>query len=110
MSKYLIEKNIPIPTCPHHGVYQYKDVPFDQLEVGDCISIPIKTLIPNNTHPDTKERARALGSMGNYLKRKFPEKKFVYRADKPIKTRWGDKRNEGKEHNLNRCVRVWRIK
>jgi hypothetical protein len=37
-------------------LYEYYDIPFDQMEVGDCVSIAFKNLIPNNSHPDSRER------------------------------------------------------
>jgi hypothetical protein len=39
-------------------MYEYYDIPFDQMEVGDCVSIAFKNLIPNNSHPDVKRKAK----------------------------------------------------
>ena len=111
MSKYVIEKNVPIPPRGRQCVYAYGDVPFDQMEVGDCIKIMLSELIFNNPHPDTKERATALSNMSGYLKRKYPDKTFLYRLDKPVKTyRYRTQKEEAKQANLNRYVRVWRVK
>lgn len=111
MSKYVIEKNVPIPQARRYGFYAYKDVPFDQMEVGDCVKIMLSELIPDNPHPDTKERAKALACMSTYIKRKYPDKEFTYRIDKPVKTYHNRKqREEAKQANLNRYVRVWRVK
>jgi hypothetical protein len=43
--KYVIEKNVPLPEPRATKIYEYYDIPFDQMEVGDCVSIPFKTLI-----------------------------------------------------------------
>ena len=112
MSKYVIEKGVPIPLAKRDGFYAYTEVPFDQMEVGDCVNIPLRQLIPNNTHPDTKEKVRAFSCMCSYLKRKYPDRAFVYRVDKPVQMRSFTKaqREEAKQANLNRCVRVWRVK
>jgi hypothetical protein len=56
--KYVIEKNVPLPEPRATKMYEYYDIPFDQMEVGDCVSIPFKTLIPNNSHPDVKRKAK----------------------------------------------------
>jgi hypothetical protein len=59
--KYVIEKNVPLPeprgpqSCMNITTYL-----FDQMEVGDCVSIPFKNLIPHNSHPDVKERQVAI--------------------------------------------------
>lgn len=113
MSKYVIEKNVPIPPRGRECIYAYKDVPFDQMEVGDCVKIMLSELIPDNPHPDTKERNTALTTMSSYLKRKYPDKAFVYRIDKPVKThiyRTQKQKEEAKQANLNRYLRVWRVK
>jgi hypothetical protein len=54
--KYVIQKNVPLPEPRTRKLYEYQDIPFDQMEVGDCVSIAFKNLIPNNSHPDSKER------------------------------------------------------
>lgn len=115
MSKYVIEKDVPIPPAKRYGFYAYGDVPFDQMEVGDCVKIMLSELIPDNPHPDTKERAKALACMSTYLRRKYPDKEFTYRIDKPVKTyrytpHCRKQREEEKQANLDRYVRVWRVK
>ena len=111
MNKYVIEKNVPLPPRGRECIYAYKDVPFDQMEVGDCVKIPMNELMPGNPHPDTKERNTTLSTMSAYLKRKYPDRVFSYRVDKPVKTyRYGKQREEAKQTNLSRCVRVWRTK
>ena len=109
---YKIEKGVPIPPKRNTGLYAYKDVPFDEMEVNDCVTIPISKMIPDNPHPDTRERTLALSCMSTYLKAKYPDKKFSYRMDKPIfRLHRGKKGMEVvKQSNLNRVVRVWRIK
>jgi hypothetical protein len=69
--KYVIEKNVPLPEPRGRKLYEYYDIPFDQMEVGDCVSIAFKNLIPHNSHPDVKERQVAVKSMMNYLKKSF---------------------------------------
>ena len=88
------------------GKYGYIDVPFDEMEVGDCVSIPINKLIPDNPHPDTKEKNLALTCMSTHLSRKYPDKKFTYCTDKPVV----DNRFKLREANLTRCVRIRRVK
>jgi hypothetical protein len=44
--KYVIEKNVPLPEPRGRKLYEYQDIPFDQMEVGDCVSIAFKNLIP----------------------------------------------------------------
>lgn len=112
MSKYNIEKGVPIPPKRAVGIYMYKDVPFGEMEVNDCVTIPINQLIPDRPHPDTKERTLALSCMSSYLNKKYPDKKFTYRMDKPIPRLYRAKKdaNKDREANLNRVVRVWRIK
>lgn len=110
---YKIEKGVPIPPKRSTSLYAYKDVPFDEMEVNDCVTIPLNKLIPNNSHPDTRERNLALSCMSTYLIKKYPDKKFTYRMDKPVKTSWGRNnpdKEKIKEANLTRVVRVWRIK
>jgi len=109
---YKIEKGVPLPPKRNTGIYAYKDVPFDEMEVNDCVTIPINQLIPDNPHPDTRERLLVLSCMSNYLNKKYPDKKFTYRIDKPVKTRWGRNnpdKEQIKQSNLSRVVRVWRI-
>lgn len=111
---YKIEKGVPIPPKRNTGLYAYKDVPFDEMEVNDCVTIPISKLIPDNPHPDTRERTLALSCMSTYLGTKYPDKKFTYRTDKPSVRSYRFKNPKDKEAvkeaNLNRVVRVWRIK
>ena len=109
--EYKIEKGIPIPPKRNTGLYAYKDVPFDEMEVNDCVTIPISKLIPDNPHPDTRERTLALSCMSTYLGNKYPDKKFTYRTDKPVSRLYRSKKGieEVKQSNLNRVVRVWRI-
>lgn len=110
---YKIEKGVPIPPKRNTGIYAYKDVPFHEMEVNDCVTIPISKVIPDNPHPDTRERNLALSCMSTYLRTKYPDKTFTYRIDKPVKTNWGRSnpdREKVKVTNLNRCVRVWRVK
>jgi hypothetical protein len=108
---YKIEKGVPLPPKRSEGNYAYKDVPFDEMEVNDCVTIPINQLIPDKPHPDTRERSLALACMSTYLSRKYPDKKFTYRMEKPV---WGYRFRKDKEKlreaNLNRVVRVWRVK
>jgi hypothetical protein len=111
MSKYVIEKDVPIPPAKRHGIYAYNDVPFDQMEVDDCVKILLTKLIPDNLHPDARERANALACLSSYLKRKYPDKAFTYRTDTPVKTHhFRTQKEEVKQANLNRYVRVWRTK
>jgi hypothetical protein len=110
--KYVIEKNVPLPE-PRAGkkLYEYHDIPFDQMEVGDCVSITFKNLIPNNSHPDAKERQAAVNSMMAYAKRKFSDWQFKVRQEKPLSDRSYSQasRQKTKEYNLNnRCFRIWR--
>ena len=109
--KYVIEKNVPLPEPRSTKLYEYYDIPFDQMEVGDCVSIPFKTLIPNNSHPDSKERQSAVNTVMAYLKRKFPDWQFKSRQDKPLSNRnyySQEAKQKTKEYNLNRCFRIWR--
>ena len=110
---YKIEKGVPLPTKRSEGNYAYKDVPFNEMEVNDCVTIPISKLIPNKPHPDTRERGLALACMSTYLCRKYPDKKFTYRMDKPPMRdyRFANSKDKEKikEANLNRVVRVWRV-
>ena len=112
--KYVIEKNVPMPE-PRAGkkLYEYHDIPFDQMEVGDCVSIAFKNLIPNNSHPDAKERQAAVNSMMAYAKRKFSDWQFKVRQEKPLSDRSYSQvsKQKTKEYNLNhRCFRIWRTK
>ena len=112
--KYVIEKNVPMPE-PRAGkkLYEYHDIPFDQMEVGDCVSIAFKNLIPNNSHPDAKERQAAVNSMMAYAKRKFSDWQFKVRQEKPLSDRSYSQvsKQKTKEYNLNnRCFRIWRVK
>lgn len=111
MSKYVIEKNVPIPPRQNQPRYTYKEIPFDQMEVGDCMKIPLSELIPNNLHPDTRERAMALACLANYLRRKYSDKVFTHRVDRPVPLRKfsPQAKEEAKQANLNRYVRVWRV-
>jgi len=54
----------------------------------------------------------ALSCMSAYLGTKYPDKKFTYRTDKPVSRLYRGKKymDEIKQSNLNRVVRVWRIK
>jgi hypothetical protein len=108
--KYVIEKNVPIPESRGTKLYEYYDVPFDQMEVGDCVSIAFKDLVPRNSHPDSRERQSAVNTVMAYLKRKFPDWRFKSRQDKPLSDRSHSQANrqKTKEYNLNRCFRVWR--
>ena len=108
--KYVIEKNVPLPEPRTTKIYEYYDIPFDQMEVDDCVSIPFKNLIPNNSHPDSKERQSAVNTVMAYLKRKFPDWQFKSRQDKPLSNRSYSQvsRQKTKEYNLNRCFRIWR--
>ena len=109
--KYVIEKNVPLPEPRSTKLYEYYDIPFAQMEVNDCVSIPFKTLIPNNSHPDSKERQSAVNTVMAYLKRKFPDWRFKSRQDKPLSNRnyySQESKQKTKEYNLNRCFRIWR--
>ena len=108
--KYVIEKNVPLPEPRGRKLYEYQDIPFDQMEVGDCVSIAFKNLIPHNSHPDAKERQVAVKSMMNYLRKKFPDWKFKTRQDAPLSylSHSQVSREKTKEYNLNRCFRIWR--
>ena len=110
--KYVIEKNVPMPEPRGKKLYEYYDIPFDQMEVGDCVGIAFKNLIPNNSHPDAKERQAAVNSMMVYLKRKFSDWQFRVRQDKPVSDRSHSQvsRQKTKEYNLSRCFRIWRTK
>jgi len=108
---YKIEKGVPLPPKRNTGIYAYKDVPFDEMEVNDCVTIPINQLIPDNPHPDTRERLLVLSCMSNYLNKKYPDKKFTYRMDKPpVRSyRFRVDRDAVKKATFTRVVRVWRI-
>jgi hypothetical protein len=108
--KYVIEKNVPLPEPRGRKLYEYYDIPFDQMEVGDCVSIAFKNLIPHNSHPDTKERQLVVKSMMNYLRKKFPDWKFKTRQDAPLSylSHSQVSREKTKEYNLKRCFRIWR--
>jgi hypothetical protein len=111
--KYVIEKNVPLPEPRGKKLYEYYDIPFDQMEVGDCVSIAFKNLIPNNSHPDARERQAAVNSMTVYLKRKFSDWQFRVRQDKQrclIVAYSQVSRQKTKEYNLSRCFRIWRTK
>jgi hypothetical protein len=107
---YVIEKNVPMPAPRGRKLYEYYDIPFDQMEVGDCVSIAFKNVIPNNSHPDVKERLAAVNSVMSYVRRKFPDWQFKSRQDKPLSDRSYSQvsRQKTKEYNLNRCFRIWR--
>jgi hypothetical protein len=111
--KYVIEKNVPLPEPRSTKLYEYYDIPFDQMEVDDCVSIPFKNLIPNNSHPDSKERQSAVNSMTVYLKRKFSDWQFrvkTRQATLSDRSHSQVSRQKTKEYNLSRCFRIWRTK
>ena len=108
--KYVIEKNVPLPEPRCTKLYGYHDIPFDQMEVNDCVSIAFKNLIPHNLHPDTRERQSAVNTVMAYLRRKFPDWQFKSRQDTPLSSRSYSQvsKQKTKEYNLNRCFRIWR--
>jgi hypothetical protein len=111
-SKYVIEKDVPIPKARGEKLYEYYDIPFDQMKAGDSVSISFQNLIPNNSHPDSRERQSAVNTVMAYLKRKFRDWQFKSRQDTPVSGRYFSRESmeKAKEYNLNRRFRIWRIK
>jgi hypothetical protein len=109
--KYVIEKNVPLPEPRGRKLYEYHDIPFDQMEVGDCVSIAFKNLIPHNSHPDVKRKASRSKQYDE-----LPEKESFLignsRQDKTsrclIVAHSQVSKQKTKEYNLNRCFRIWR--
>lgn len=105
--EFKIEKGIPLSRPQKSVKYRSDEIPFKDMEVGDSIAVPLRKLIYGNDHPDGKERHNALAAMVLYLKRRFPDKKFIYRTENifkyshPVhkKSSYGDI-----------CVRFWRMK
>jgi hypothetical protein len=103
MSKYKIEKGVPMP--PRGGVsrkYNYELIPFEDMEVGDSVSVPVNELIIGNTHPDRRETMQLCSCLHSRMARLFTDRKYAYRLDKYV---W----SVGKK-SPPRCMRIWRIK
>ena len=103
--EFKIEKNVPIKRPQKSLLYPSDEIPFEKMEVGDSIIVPITKLIYGNVHPDKNERFRAINSITAYLRRTFPDRKFVYRMDMGTKFMVNTKVPYDKI-----CVRFWRIK
>ena len=103
--EFVIEKNIPIKRQQKSLLYRTDEIPFDKLDVGDSVLVPLTKLIFKNIHPDRNERNKAVKAISEYLKRKFPEKKFAQRIDNNTKFMINNKHDYGKI-----CIRFWRVK
>jgi hypothetical protein len=102
--EFVIEKNIPIKRQQKSLIYRTDEIPFDKLDVGDSVLVPLSKLIFGNLHPDKRERAKAINAVSSYLKRKFPEKKFIQRIDTDTEFTINKKITYDKI-----CVRFWRV-
>ena len=80
--EFKIEKGVPIKRQKKSLLYPSDEIPFEKMEVGDSLMVPITKLINGNLHPDKKERQRAVLAITLYLKRTFPDKKFIQRMDR----------------------------
>lgn len=95
MEEFVITKEVPVTKPRNSLIYKYRDVPFFKLEVNDSISIPVSKMIKGNTHPDKKERQKAIMAFIAYINRHFTDKKFIHRLD-------GNQKDP--------ILRIWRIK
>ena len=101
--EFKIEKDIPVKRQQKSLLYRTDEIPFGEMEVGDSVAVPLSKLIYGNEHPDKKETSNALNSISNYLKRRFPNKKFIQRMIN------GPKYSKSKKPYEQLCIRFWRV-